>query len=56
MCDIIYTDKASGKPLGEKGERNMEEMTIAEVNRLIEWLRSKGHTEEEILDCIKQLG
>ena len=34
----------------------MEEMTINEVNRLVEWLKSKGMTDAEILDCLKAIG
>lgn len=30
-------------------------MTGQEVLRLIEWLRSKGHDEKEIVDCIEQV-
>lgn len=30
----------------------MEPLSIREM---IEWLESKGHTEEEILDCIRKM-
>ena len=30
----------------------MEEMTCKEIARLIEWLKSKGHTPDEIIACI----
>ena len=34
----------------------MDEMTINEVNRLVDWLKSKGMTDAEILDCLKAIG
>lgn len=33
----------------------MDEMTAAQITRLIEWLKSKGLTTEEILDCIQYI-
>ena len=33
----------------------MEEMTCKEIARLIEWLKSKGHTPDEIIACIEQV-
>ncbi len=33
----------------------MEEMTCKEIARLIEWLKSKGHTSEEIIACIEYI-
>lgn len=34
----------------------MEEMTLKQVAKLIEWLRAKGHTETEIIECIEHIG
>lgn len=39
-----------------KGSEDMEEMTLKQVARLIEWLEAKGFSETEILDCIKYIG
>ena len=36
----------------ETVEEVQEEEFSKEVARLIEWLRAKGFSEEEILDCI----
>jgi len=33
----------------------MEEMTSKEISRLIEWLKSKGMTSDEIIDCLQTL-
>ena len=33
----------------------MEEMTCKEIARLIEWLKSKGHTPDEINACIEYI-
>ena len=33
-----------------------ESMTITEVNRLVEWLKSKGFSSDEILDCLSYIG
>jgi hypothetical protein len=42
--------------LGKQGkEIGMEEMERVTVNRLIEWLEKHGHTEAEILDCIRYI-
>ncbi len=32
-----------------------DEMTTKEVDRLADWLRANGHTDEEILQCIKYI-
>lgn len=34
----------------------MEDMTIKQISRLIEWLKAKGFTETDIIDCIEYLG
>lgn len=33
----------------------MEEMTSAQTIRLIEWLRLKGFTEAQIVECIEYI-
>lgn len=38
-----------------KEVRKMEEMTCKEIARLIEWLKSKGHTPDEIIACIEYI-
>ncbi len=32
-----------------------DEMTTKEVDRLADWLKANGHTDEEILQCIKYI-
>ncbi len=34
----------------------MESMTSAELTRLIDWLKSKGMTDADVLDCLKFIG
>lgn len=34
----------------------MDEMTSREINRLIEWLKSKGFSADEILRCLEYIG
>lgn len=34
----------------------MDQMTSTELSRLIDWLKSKGMTDTEIVECIMQLG
>ncbi len=31
------------------------EMTVAQIAKLAEWLRMQGHTAESILDCINYI-
>ena len=31
------------------------EMTVAQIAKLAEWLRMQGHTAEEVLDCIRYI-
>ena len=38
-----------------KGSEEMEELTARQTVRLIEWLRSKGFTEEQIVECIEHI-
>ncbi len=38
-----------------KGSEGMGEMTSKEISRLIDWLKSKGMTPEEIIDCLQTL-
>jgi hypothetical protein len=38
-----------------KGGENMEDMERDTVNKLIKWLEEHGHTEFEILDCIRYI-
>lgn len=33
----------------------IEEMSDRNINRLIEWLESKGFSKEEIVECIKYI-
>ena len=32
-----------------------DELTTKEISRLIDWLKSKGHTAEEAAECIKYI-
>lgn len=34
----------------------MDQMTSTELSRLIDWLESKGMTDADIVECIRQLG
>lgn len=33
-----------------------EEMTCKEIAKLIEWLKAKEHTSDEIVSCIEYIG
>lgn len=33
----------------------MEDMEKSTVKEMIEWMTDKGHTEEEIMECIRQM-
>lgn len=33
-----------------------EELTCKEIAKLIEWLKAKGHTSDEIVSCIEYIG
>ncbi len=33
----------------------MEDMEKSTVKEMIEWMTAKGHTEEEIMECIRQM-
>lgn len=37
------------------GERNMEEMTARELDRLADWLRAQGFSPEKVLECLKYI-
>ena len=43
------------KPPLQKGSEDMEEMTMKQVARLIEWLKDKGFTDAQILECIEYI-
>lgn len=34
----------------------MEDMTVKQIARLIEWLKANGFTDQQIIDCIEYLG
>lgn len=54
---IVLSDeprKSDNTPSGRK-EEDMEDMEKVTVNRLIEWLKSHGHTSDEIVDCIEYI-
>lgn len=54
MYNLVVRQGVS-KLLLWKEVRKMEEMTCKEIARLIEWLKSKGHTSEEIIACIEYI-
>lgn len=54
MYNLVVRQGVS-KLLLWKEVRKMEEMTCKEIARLIEWLKSKGHTSEEIIACIEHI-
>lgn len=33
----------------------MEDMEKSTVKEMIEWMTDKGHTEEEIMECIRRM-
>ncbi len=33
----------------------MDEMTTTEIGRLIDWLKSKGMTDSEIVECLEAI-
>lgn len=51
---ILYTCKAELNAL-KKGSAGMNEMTASQIVRLIEWLRSNGFTEKQIVECIEYI-
>lgn len=54
---IVLSDKAS-KSDEQKGDWKMEvlkAMTAREVLNLIEWLKSKNFTSDDIVDCIESV-
>ena len=54
---IVLSDKAS-KTDEQKGDWKMEvlkAMTAREVLNLIEWLKSKNFTSDDIVDCIESV-
>ena len=51
---ILYTCKAELNAL-KKGSEEMNEMTASQIVRLIEWLRSNGFTEKQIVECIEYI-
>ena len=56
MIIPVRQSRSAAKPDGfsERGE-DMEEMTATEISRLIDWLKSKGMTDAEIINCLKTL-
>jgi hypothetical protein len=40
--------------VGGSGEMTSD-MTVKEIDRLIDWLRANGHTAEEAAACIKYI-
>ena len=38
-----------------KGSEDMSDMTAAQTVRLIEWLKAKGLTDAEIVECLKYI-
>jgi hypothetical protein len=38
-----------------KNSKKEDAMTVKEIDRLIDWLKSKGHTAEEATQCIKYI-
>lgn len=56
MIIPVRQSRSAAKPDGfsERGE-DMEEMTATEISRLIDWLKSKGMTDAEIIDFLKTL-
>ena len=38
-----------------KNPKKEDTMTVKEIDRLIDWLKSKGHTAEEATQCIKYI-
>ena len=58
---LSYSCRDSSLPNHRAGGRKEmtekeESMTITEVNRLVEWLKSKGLSSDEILDCLSYIG
>ena len=39
----------------KKGSEEMTEMTASQTERLIDWLRAKGLTDTEIVECFKYI-
>lgn len=39
-----------------KGSEDVDEMTSSEISRLIDWLKSKGMSDTEIVECLKYIG
>lgn len=31
----------------------MDEMSAREINRLIEWLKAQGYSDEKVVECIR---
>ena len=38
-----------------KGSEEMEEMTAAQIVKLIEWLKSNGFTDAQIVECLEYI-
>lgn len=55
----MYNKKCQeGKNLTDRKEKNMEvmkTMTAKEILNLIEWLKSKNFTSDDIVDCIESI-
>lgn len=52
---IILYVRQRYEPL-KKGSEEMEDMTVKQIARLIEWLKANGFTDQQIIDCIEYLG
>ena len=54
MRVIIILVRQRETPL-EKGSEGMDEMTENQTHRLIEWLRAKGLSDTEIVECLEYI-
>ena len=39
-----------------KGSEEMQDMTVKQIAKLIEWLKANGFDEKKIIECIEYLG
>ena len=51
---IISSDRIN-KPDKGKGESKMKAMTAREVLNLIEWLKARNFSSDDIIDCIESV-
>ena len=49
------TTERMSKNTGQEVKKVNDEMTTKEVDRLADWLKANGHSDEEILQCIKYI-